>query len=419
MKTYLVGGVVRDRLLGVEPKDCDFVITGCTPEEMDALPSLRRVGKDFPIWVDKNNNEYALARREREGGVAQFDPSVTIEEDLGKRDLTINAMAIDVETGELIDPYGGQADLQNKILRCVSTISFAEDPIRVFRVARFAAKYPDFTIDDETHVLMYNLYYRLDYKEFQPDRIWKEISRGLMESHPSRMLEVLWSCRALLVAMPEVFKLSEVSQPEEWHPEGDVFTHTKQVLQYTADNNMSLEVRFAAMVHDVGKGLTHSSRYPHHYGHEGSGVPLVKKICERLKVPSKLRDVAVLVCQEHGNIHGAMKLKTTSIVKVLRRCDAFRRPERFEFILQACLADARGRDGRYRGKHHFTDAPYPQALRLNNALKAAQLVDTRKAAEQVPSVEHIPMAIHAARARAIRQSEMAAINQDNQEQKGN
>lgn len=406
MHIYLVGGAVRDRILGIAPKDEDFVITGAEAVELDQLQGLRRVGKDFPIWVDPNRREYALARRSRLNGNADFGPEVTIEEDLGKRDLTINAIAMDTETNEIIDPYGGQVDIERKLLRMVSADAFTEDPVRILRVCRFAARFPEFSIDPTTRDLMTGMCAMGALKDAQPERVWKELSRGLIEDQPERMLEEMLVCGALEAILPEVFALWGVPQPEKWHPEIDTFTHTKQALRYAADQKYSLVVRYAVMLHDVGKGVTPPEKWPSHPGHEGDGVPLVEAINQRLRVPSAFAELAVLVCRDHGRVHSSLVMKTTSIVKLLRQIDAFRRPARLQYLIDACTADARGRDGRPFGRDsHFTDVPYPQGDRLIRAFEAAQEIDTLAIVSQQKSPEFIPVAIHAARARAIRQAE--------------
>lgn len=408
MEAFLVGGVVRDKLMGVPPKDHDIVVVGATPQSM-LDKGFRQVGKDFPIFLDDKGRELSLARRSRKGGVADFGPEVTLKEDLLKRDLTINAMAmtehVDGESFELFDPACGYDDLLNKVLRMVSESAFAEDPVRVLRVARFAARYPDFRIDLDTMQAMKKLVAAGELDNLVPERVWKEVSRGLMENKPSRMLQVLRECGALKVIIPEVDALYGVPQPAQHHPEIDTGIHVEQVIDYAASQNFPLEVRYAALLHDVGKGLTPPNEWPSHHGHEGRGAIPVANASLRMKVPAELRDIAINVATYHGQFHGVLKFKVTSVVKLLRLCDAFRRPERFQLMLQAALCDARGRHG---NGVSFADAEYPQALRFSNALFAAKRVNLGEVAERYGKDgrhEFIPAAIHAARARAIKQFE--------------
>jgi tRNA nucleotidyltransferase (CCA-adding enzyme) len=407
MRAYWVGGAVRDRLLGVESKDIDVVITGSTPEEM-LSQGFRQVGKDFPIFIRSgdDNAEYSLARRSRKNGNADFGPEVTIEEDLGKRDLTINAMAMDIGASvnanafQLIDPYFGYDDLLNKVLRMVSAESFKEDPIRVLRVARFAARYPDFRIEGETLRTMAHLVRDGMLDNLVPERVWKELSRGLMEQKPSRMLQVLKTVGALKKILPEVAVLYGVPQPEKYHPEIDTGVHIEQVLDYAASQNFGLEVRFACLMHDVGKALSPKDTLPAHHGHEGAGADLVANACIRLNVPSTLARIAIQTTTWHGVIHKIMQVKHTTVVKLLRHCDAFRNPDRFQYILQACLCDARGRKSETVS---FENIDYPQAMRLSGALWAARQVKGDEIAKQFADrPEYIAVSMHAARARAIK-----------------
>jgi tRNA nucleotidyltransferase (CCA-adding enzyme) len=415
MQIWLVGGAVRDRLMGVKEKDLDFVVVGSTPEDMKRM-GFKQVGEDFPIFINGSGAEFSLARRSRKGGVADFGPEVTLADDLLKRDLTINAIACPyVGDPSYFDPFHGQDDIVRKVLRMVRPSSFMEDPIRILRVARFAARFPDWTVDPDTMDLMCLMVERGMTDNLVPERVWKEISRGLMENKPSRMLDVLRQCGALKVILPEVDGLFGVTQPVQHHPEIDTYLHVCQVLDYAASQNYSLPVRFAAMLHDVGKGLTPKNEWPAHHGHEGRGVPLVESICERLRVPSYERQLAVTAAREHGNIHSAMAVKTTTIVRILRRCDAFRNPGRFEELLQVALCDARGRIGE-GDLGDFSNVAYPQADRYRNALVAAQSVDGGAVAAQVGNrPEFIPTAIHAARARAIRKAEHEGKKKQEQE----
>ncbi len=404
MEIYLVGGAVRDIVMGLKPKDADFVVVGSTPEEM-LRHGFKQVGKDFPVFLDPSGQEYSLARTERSGGVAVFGKHVTLQQDLAKRDLTINAMAYLPGSPNIIDPHGGQKDVGNKVLRMVSVESFCEDPIRVLRVARFAARYPDFTIDQATMDVMAMLSVCGKLDDLQPERVWKELSRGLMENKPSRMLQVLRQCGALEAILPELDKLYGVPQPAAHHPEIDTGIHIEQVIDYAASQDYTLDIRFAAMMHDLGKGRTPKENWPSHFAHEEMGVKPVTAVCERLRVPGDCMDLAILATREHGRIHGALKMKTTSIVRTLRQCDAFRRPGRFSKLLNVAICDARGREG---NGVSFRDVEYPQQWRWNQALYAASRINTGEIAAQYQDrVEYIQTAIHAARARAIRAHEKA------------
>jgi len=402
MEAFVVGGAVRDFIMGVPYKDRDWVVTGATEADMLGM-GFHKVGKDFPTFLHpESKEEYSLARRERKGGVTSFGLDVKLKEDLSKRDLTINAMVMN-DDERVADFYGGREDIKNKVLRMVSFESFVEDPIRVLRVARFAARYPDFTVERETMKTMRMLVTTGALNGATPERVWKELEKGLMEKKPSRMLQVLRQCGALHVILPEVDALYGVPQPVQWHPEVDTGIHVEQVIDYAASQNFDLPVRFACLLHDVGKALSPQATWPAHHGHEGDGVPLVEVACWRLNVPSKLARVAVMTAREHGNIHSAMKVKTTTIVKVLRRCDAFRNPELFQYVLQASLCDSRGRVG---DTVSFADREYPQAERFAAALWAAKQVKGGEVAEKYPGrPELIQVAMHAARARAIKQFE--------------
>ncbi len=403
MKIYLVGGAVRDPLLGLEARDKDFVVVGATENEMIAL-GYRQVGRDFPVFLDAHGDEYSLARRSRAYGSASFGPEVTLEEDLQKRDLTINAIAMDPVTKQIIDPCGGQRDLAFGVLRKISTDAFIEDPIRVLRVARFAARFPDFVVAPTTRFLMTTLVSNGALNNLVPERVWKEISRGLMEQRPSRMLQVLRACGALGVIMPELNACYGVPQPVVHHPEVDTGVHIEQVLDYAARCNYSLEIRFAAMLHDLGKGLTDPAEWPKHHAHEIRGVDSARAICNRLKVPLDCRDLALMATREHGRIHSAMVMKTASVVKVLRQCDAFRRVKRFEDLLRVAECDARGRVG---PTADFSDCDYPQAERLSQALRAAMTVQAGPIAMRFQGrPDFIQQALHAARARAVRAHEV-------------
>lgn len=369
---YEVGGAVRDELLGIPVQDRDYVVVGATPEKMAAL-GFRPVGKDFPVFLHpQTREEYALARTERKSGhgykgfTFHAGADVTLEEDLRRRDLTINAMARD-QAGGVIDPYGGQKDLRSGILRHVSE-AFAEDPVRILRVARFAARFATFTVAPETLALMRQMVIAGEVDFLVPERVWQELSRGLMEIRPSRMLEVLRECGALKKILPEVDRLFGVPQRPEYHPEVDTGLHVMLVVDWAARQARSLPVRFAALMHDLGKGTTPAAGWPAHSGHEARSVDLLKPLCERLRVPAECRDLALLAARYHGNVHRALELRPETILKMLESTDAFRRPERFNEFLLACEADFRGRPG-------YEDRPFPPQAYLQGALASAQAVD--------------------------------------------
>lgn len=401
MQIFTVGGAVRDALLGLPVHDRDFVVVGSTPAEMLRL-GYRQVGADFPVFLNPvTKEEYALARTERKTGVGyqgfsvDASPNVTLEEDLSRRDLTINAIA-QADDGTLIDPFNGQADIARKVLRHVGP-AFAEDPVRILRIARFAARYADFTVARETMALMRTMVTDGEVDHLVAERVWQELSRGLMEKKPSRMLDLLHECGALARLLPEVDRLFGVSQPARYHPEGCVGSHVKLVLDYGACQGFSLQVRFAAMLHDIGKGLTPPEQWPSHHRHEERGLPGVKSICDRFKVPSAVRELAVLVTRFHTLVHRAEDLTVARIVELLEQVDGFRRPQRFEEFLLACEADARGRLG-------LADSPYPQAELMRRSLAAARKVDAGAIAEKLEQKTLIPKHIHAARVAAIQES---------------
>ena len=379
MKTYVVGGAVRDGLLGEPVNDRDWVVTGASPQDMlDAgyLP----VGKDFPVFLHpRTHEEYALARTERKTGPGYrgFEvyaaPDVTLEDDLVRRDLTINAIA-QQEDGTLVDPYGGQRDLAAKVLRHVSA-AFAEDPVRILRLARFAARWPGFTVAPETTALMRQMVAAGEVDALVAERVWQELSRGLMERAPARMFEVLRSVGALARLMPEVDALFGVPQPPQHHPEIDTGVHTLMVLARCAETAQPLPVRYACLVHDLGKGTTRAEDLPRHIGHEGRGEKLIRHVNERLRVPVDCGELALLTAREHTNVHASEKLDAAAVMRLFERSDAFRRPERFLQMLAACECDATGRLG-------LEDKPYPQRARLAAALKTAQDVDTRTVSSQ-------------------------------------
>ena len=401
MKIYSVGGAVRDQLLGLPVADRDYVVIGATPEHMVAQ-GYKPVGKDFPVFLHpQTHEEYALARTERKtargyhGFAFHAAPDVTLEQDLARRDLTINAIAQD-EHGTLIDPHHGAADIQLRVLRHVSP-AFAEDPVRILRLARFAARFASlgFTIADETLQLMRGMVAHGEADALVAERVWQELSRGLMEANPSRLFETLRDCGALARVLPEVDALFGVPQTAAHHPEVDTFVHVMMVIDYAARQNYALDVRFAALTHDLGKGTTPRDEWPRHIAHEERSVGLVEKLCERLRVPAECRDLALVMAKQHGNIHRAAELRPATIVQILQSADAFRKPERFARLLQACESDSRGRLG-------FSERPYPQAERMAAALKAAAAVDSGAIAKQHSEPTRIKDAIHQARVAAVR-----------------
>lgn len=378
MKMYLVGGAVRDELLGRPAGDRDWVVVGATPIEMlDA--GFVPVGRDFPVFLHpQTHEEYALARTERKtapgyhGFAFHAAPEVTLDEDLARRDLTINAMARE-EDGTLVDPHGGQRDLAGRVLRHVSP-AFAEDPVRILRLARFAARFHDFSIAPQTMLLMRKMVGAGEVDALVAERVWQELSRGLMEARPSRMFEVLRECGALARLLPEVDRLWGVPQRPEYHPEVDTGVHLMMVLDMSARLGGSLPVRFACLGHDLGKGTTPADVLPRHIGHEMRSEKLVRALCDRWKVPTECRELAEVVAREHGNVHRSAELNAAAVLRLLERCDALRRAERFEEALLACECDARGRAGK-------EVEPYPQRPRLAAALRAALSVDTAPVAE--------------------------------------
>jgi tRNA nucleotidyltransferase (CCA-adding enzyme) len=388
MAVFVVGGAVRDALMGQPVNDRDWVVVGSTPEAMSAQ-GYAPVGKDFPVFLHpQTREEYALARTERKtargykGFAVQADPGVTLEEDLARRDLTINAMALPEAlahaapaawAGQIVDPHGGQNDLQHKVLRHV-TGAFAEDPVRILRVARFAARFADFTVADDTLALMRQMVEDGEVDHLVPERVWQELAKGLMAARPSRMFEVLRACGALKVLLPELERLWGVPQRAEYHPEVDTGVHMMMVMDMSARLNTPLPVRLACLMHDLGKGSTPADVLPRHIGHEGRSVKLLQKVCERLRVPSDCKELAEVVAREHGNIHRSLELNAEAVMRLLERCDALRQPERFARVLQACECDARGRLG-------FEEAAYPQAARLLRAHEAALAVNTAPIAQ--------------------------------------
>lgn len=388
MQVFVVGGAVRDALMGLAVNDRDWVVVGSTPEAM-CTQGYVPVGKDFPVFLHpQTREEYALARTERKtargykGFAVQAAPDVTLEEDLARRDLTVNAMAVpealahqpsSTWAGRIIDPFGGQGDLQAKVLRHV-TEAFAEDPVRILRLARFAARFADFSVAAETMALMCQMVEDGEVDHLVPERVWQELAKGLMSERPSRMFEVLRRCGALKVLLPELDRLWGVPQRPEYHPEVDTGVHMMLVMDMTARLNMPVAVRVACLMHDLGKGNTPADVLPRHIGHESRSVKLLQKVCERLRVPTEGKELAEVVVREHGNIHRSADLGPEALMRLLDRCDAIRQPERFARVLQACECDARGRMG-------FEEAAYPQAQRLLQAQHAALSVETAPIAQ--------------------------------------
>ncbi|MFC5500387.1 multifunctional CCA addition/repair protein [Caenimonas terrae] len=402
MRTYMVGGAVRDALLGLPVNDHDWVVVGATPEAMVQQGYLP-VGKDFPVFLHpQTREEHALARTERKtapgyhGFAIHADPGVTLEEDLARRDLTINAIAQD-EAGHLVDPFGGRRDLAQRVLRHV-TDAFREDPVRILRVARFAARFADFSVAPETLQLMREMVADGEADHLVPERVWQELARGLMEQMPSRMFGLLRECGALARILPEVDRLWGVPQRADYHPELDTGVHLMMVLDMSARLQAPLAVRFACLTHDLGKGTTPAEALPKHIGHEERSARLLKVLADRLRVPNDCRELADVVAREHGNIHRSREFKAAALVRLLERCDAFRKPVRFDQILLACECDARGRGG-------LQEQPYPQRPRLMEALAAAQQVTTQAIAEAAQAAgaqgEKIGELIHQARVAAV------------------
>ncbi|MGI9135312.1 MAG: multifunctional CCA addition/repair protein [Rhodoferax sp.] len=418
MQTYLVGGAVRDALLGLAVQDRDWVVVGATPQAM-LDQGFVQVGRDFPVFLHpRSKEEYALARTERktapgyQGFAVHAAPEVTLEQDLARRDLSINAMAVaagqvgaataaEVQhccaQGLLIDPYGGQADLARRQLRHV-TPAFREDPVRILRLARFAARFGDFAVAAETMQLMQAMVQSGEVDHLVPERVWQELSKGLMEARPQRQFEVLRACAALHRLLPELDALWGVPQSAQHHPEIDTGVHVMLVLAQAAERGAPLAVRFACLTHDLGKGTTPAHLLPRHHGHEERGVHLLHGLCRRLRVPQECAELAELVAREHGHIHRSAELGAAATLRLLERCDAFRKPARFADLLLACECDARGRLGLHA-------APYPQAAALAAALQRASTVDTSAIAAQAQATgargPAIGKAIHAARVAAL------------------
>ena len=399
MQIYLVGGAVRDELLGIEVKDRDWVVVGSTPGEMAAL-GYKAVGKEFPVFIHPDSGEeYALARTERKSGpgykgfVFNTSDAITLEQDLERRDITINAIARD-ENGDLIDPFNGRNDLENKVIRHVSD-AFTEDPLRVLRVARFAAQF-DFVIAQETLALLTEISATAELEALVPERIWTETEKALQTRAPRRYFEVLRECNALGVLFPEIDRLFGVPQPERYHPEIDCGVHTLMVLDQAANLTADPEIRFAALVHDLGKATTPREIWPSHHGHGERGVGLIDKLCDRLRIPNRYRELAVLVARYHLNCHRIGELSPKVVVGKLEGLDAFRRPERFDKFLLACEADARGRKGK-------EGLDYPQADLFRMYRATCLTVDTESLDIKDLEGAQIAERIRLQRIRAIKQ----------------
>ena len=399
MNIYLVGGAVRDQLLGYPVSERDWVVVGATPAQLFSL-GYRRVGRDFPVFIHPTTGEeYALARTERKLGSGyygfdcDYNPAVTLEEDLLRRDLTINAMAMD-ENQQLIDPYNGLRDLREKKLRHVS-VAFVEDPVRVLRVARFLARYAHlgFHLADETRLLMYQMVKNGELDHLVPERVWQEWQRSLLEKNPEVFISTLRSCGALAVILPELERLFGIPNPPQYHAEIDSGVHTLLVLQAAVRESCDPKVRFAALVHDLGKGVTPMASWPKHHGHEQRGVALIEGLCERLRIPVEYRELAVLVSCYHLTIHRLFELKPATIVSLLEKTDAFRRPERFYDLLIACEADAHG-CGR--------TVDYPQRALWQKIYKVCSEISAKACIAQGFEGKAIKEALHQARVNAVK-----------------
>ncbi len=400
MRVYAVGGALRDELLGLAVKDRDFVVVGATPEDM-IRRGFKPVGRDFPVFLHpETREEYALARTERKtapgytGFVFHAAPDVSLEEDLARRDFTINAMARG-QDGALVDPYDGAGDIRRRVLRHVGP-AFGEDPVRILRAARFLARFTDFTLADDTLALMRDMVTRGEVDHLVPERVWQELARGLMEAQPSRMIETLRACGALARLLPELDRLFGVPQPPRYHPEVDTGVHVLLVVDWAARQGYELSVRFAALMHDLGKGLTPPALWPSHHGHEEHSARLAELVGERLRVPAECRDLARLTASEHGVFRRAAELRPGTLLKLLTRCDALRRPERFARIIDACSCDHHGRPG-------FEMRRYAPRDTLLAALAAVQSVDAGAIARSTADPVQIPQRLAHARIRAIAQ----------------
>ena len=398
MQRYLVGGAVRDSLLGYPFHERDWVVVGATPQQMLNL-GYQQVGKDFPVFLHPDTKEeHALARTERKNGKGYTGfsvyaaPDVTLEQDLLRRDLTINAIA-QADDGSIVDPFGGVADLKHKVLRHVSD-AFAEDPLRVLRVARFYARYAHlgFHVAAETQQLMQQLASELD--TLTPERVWQETAKALSEQTPQAYFQLLYDTGALAVLMPELAALWGVPQPPQWHPEIDTGVHTLMVLEQAAALSPRIDIRFAALVHDLGKGITKPELWPSHHGHEHTGLALIQQLCDRLRVPNDCRELALQVCEYHQLVHRARELKSATVLKLFNAIDIWRKPQRLDDVLLCCTADLRGRTG-------FEQAEYPQAAYLQALAMAARQVNAKDLVAQGLTGEAIKQGLAGARLAAI------------------
>lgn len=393
MKVYRVGGAIRDRLLGLSIKDTDWVVTGSTPEQM-ANAGYRPIGKDFPVFLHpQSKQEYALARTERKvaRGYAGFsfntDPGITIEQDLARRDLTINAIAED-EDGRLIDPFNGQQDITDRVLRHVSD-AFAEDPVRVLRLARFAARFSrlGFSIAPETKRLVQRIAESGELDALVAERVWVEMDKALAEADPQVFFTSLRDCRALQTLFPEIDNLFGVPQTAKYHPEIDTGIHVMLVLKKSAELGFDNDVRFAALTHDLGKATTPADILPGHHGHEHRGIKLTRNFCSKWRVPKTSCELALMTCEYHTHVHRAYELKPATLLKLFIQTDCFRRPERFTKMTQACIADVRGRTG-------FEDEPYPQAAYLNRLVEKLNKLDLRPVLDSDKKGKQLGQAIY-------------------------
>ena len=401
MQIFTVGGAVRDELLGLEVQDRDYVVVGASPEEMLAR-GFKPVGKDFPVFLHpKTHEEYALARTERKAGhgykgfAFHASPDVSLEDDLARRDLTINAIAR-ADDGTLTDPFHGLADLQARILRHVGP-AFVEDPVRILRVARFVARFTEFSIAAETMGLMRQMVASGEVDHLVAERVWQELAKGLMEARPSRMILVLRECGALARLLPELDCLFGVPQRADYHPEIDTGVHVMMALDHSALRGNVLPVRFAVLLHDLGKGLTPAADLPRHPGHEARGIKRVNEVCTYLKAPSECRDLALLMVRYHGDIRRGPELRAATLVKLLESADALRRPQRFEQLLEACVCD-------YHGRLGWEDKPTPANDVFLHALDAIRSVDAAAIAKACADPARIPERMHAARVAAVKQA---------------
>ncbi|MGH8185881.1 MAG: multifunctional CCA addition/repair protein [Steroidobacteraceae bacterium] len=412
MRIYLVGGAVRDEILGLPVRERDWVVVGARPEELIAK-GLKPVGKDFPVFLHpETGEEYALARTERKTGPGYrgfetlFSADVTLEQDLERRDLTVNAIAKDPDSGELIDPFHGERDARERVLRHVSP-AFVEDPVRVLRVARFVARFASlgFSIAPETIALMCKIAASGELAALVPERVWQETQRALESDSPARFFEVLHETCALVAIFPEIEALFGVPQPERWHPEIDSGIHTLMVIEQATRLSPDPVVRFAALTHDLGKGTTPSDEWPRHIAHEQRGATLVARLCDRLRIPNAYRELAVLVARYHLNAHRVAELRETTLLDLLEHVDAFRRPERFEQFVLACEADARGRKG-------LEDRDYPQADYLRRARSVAAAVPLDPAAREGLNGVQIAQRLRQLRVEALAQLRSTALPPD-------